>query len=79
MHLTAKGQRFCFSLVERETGAVMPSLEKVSDELRAASCKIAGEISQAGALQRGGRLKRPTWDSAEGELKTSTNRRMLWT
>ena len=51
MHLTAKGQRFCFSLVERETGAVMPSLEKVSDELRAASCKIAGEISQAGAIQ----------------------------
>ena len=50
LSLTAKGQRFYSSLVERETEAVLPSLEKFSEEERAAFFKIAEEISQSGAL-----------------------------
>jgi MarR family 2-MHQ and catechol resistance regulon transcriptional repressor len=50
LFLTAKGQRFYSSLIERETKSVMPSLEKFSDEERAAFFKIAEEISQAGGL-----------------------------
>jgi MarR family 2-MHQ and catechol resistance regulon transcriptional repressor len=49
--LTAKGRRFCAGLVERDTEAVMPSLEKFSDDERAAFFKVAAEISQAGVLQ----------------------------
>ncbi len=51
LFLTAKGQRFYSSLIEREAEAVRPSLEKYSDEEKAAFFKIAEEISQVGVLQ----------------------------
>lgn len=51
LFLTEKGQKFYSSLIEREAEAVMSSIEKYSEEERAAFFKIAEEISQSGALQ----------------------------
>lgn len=50
LSFTAKGRRFYSTLVQRQTQAVVSSLEKFSDDERAAFLKIAEEISQAGEL-----------------------------
>ncbi len=50
LSLTARGRRFYSTLVERQTEAVITSLEKFSDEERAAFLKIAEEISRTGRL-----------------------------
>lgn len=50
LSLTAKGRRFYSTLIQRQTEAVMTSLEKFSDDERAAFLKIVEEISQAGEL-----------------------------
>ncbi len=50
LSLTAKGQRFYSTLVQKQTEAVAMSLEKFSDEERAAFLKIAEEISQTRRL-----------------------------
>ncbi len=50
LSLTARGRRFYSTLVRRQTQAVMTSLDKFSDEERAAFLKIAEEISRTGRL-----------------------------
>ena len=51
LFLTAKGKRFYADVIEKQTEAIGPSLEKFTESERAAFLRIAEEISQAGGLQ----------------------------